>query len=174
MAVAGAGKLHRVLTRLVVVALAMAGAVAVARGDFAADRAECADKLMGLATCLTYVQATATAPSPTPDCCAGLKTVVTASKKCLCVLVKDRDDPALGFQINVTRAMDLPDNCKFTATFSDCPSTYLLPSTVIVSALASATSTLLLASRNTVRAVPAAEATVRPNLAAPWYSTCYG
>jgi hypothetical protein len=122
MAVAGAGKLHRVLTRLVVVALA--GAVAVARGDFTADRAECADKLMGLATCLTYVQATATARSPTPDCCAGLKAVVTASKKCMCVLVKDRDEPALGFKINVTRAMDLPDNCNFPATFSDCPSTW--------------------------------------------------
>ncbi|GJM96966.1 hypothetical protein PR202_ga13851 [Eleusine coracana subsp. coracana] len=74
-----------------------------AMGDFAADRAECADKLMGLATCLTYVQTKATARSPTPDCCAGLKQVVTASKKCLCVLVKDRDEPALGFQINVTR-----------------------------------------------------------------------
>jgi hypothetical protein len=107
-----------------VVALIMlaCGAVVAVCGDFAADRAECVDKLMGLAPCLTYVQATAR--SPTPDCCAGLKTVVTASKKCMCVLVRDRDEPALGFQINVTRAMDLPDNCNFPATFSDCPSTY--------------------------------------------------
>jgi hypothetical protein len=109
---------------LVALVMLGGGAVAVVRGDFAADRAECADKLMGLAPCLTYVQATATARSPTPDCCAGLKAVVTASKKCMCVLVKDRDEPALGFKINVTRAMDLPDNCNFPATFSDCPSTW--------------------------------------------------
>ncbi|TVU44528.1 hypothetical protein EJB05_03973 [Eragrostis curvula] len=103
------------------VVLAMAAGPAVVRGDFAADRAECADKLMGLATCVTYVQAKATAREPTPDCCAGLKQVVTASKKCLCVLVKDRNEPALGIQINVTRAMDLPDTCNFPAIFSDCP-----------------------------------------------------
>jgi len=104
----------------VLVAAALAG---VASGDFAADRAECANQLMGLATCLTFVQEKATARAPTPDCCAGLKQVVAASKKCMCVLVKDRDEPALGFKINVTRAMDLPPLCNYPATFSDCPST---------------------------------------------------
>ncbi|KAL6894280.1 hypothetical protein ACP4OV_008378 [Aristida adscensionis] len=105
----------------VAAAVAMMMGAAPARGDFAADKAECANQLMGLATCLTYVQATATARAPTPDCCAGLKQVVTASKKCMCVLVKDRDEPALGFKINVTRAMDLPATCNYPATFSDCP-----------------------------------------------------
>jgi hypothetical protein len=105
---------------MVVVAAALA---VTAMGDFAADREECANQLMGLATCLTFVQATATARAPTPDCCAGLKQVVSASKKCMCVLVKDRDEPALGFKINVTRAMDLPALCNYAATFSDCPST---------------------------------------------------
>ncbi|CAL4944954.1 unnamed protein product [Urochloa decumbens] len=102
-------------------ALAVAMMAGVASGDFAADRAECADKLMGLATCLTFVQDKATARAPTPDCCAGLKQVVSASKKCMCVLVKDRDEPALGFKINVTRAMDLPSICNYPAIFSDCP-----------------------------------------------------
>ncbi|XP_039831646.1 non-specific lipid transfer protein GPI-anchored 14-like isoform X2 [Panicum virgatum] len=102
----------------VLVVAALAG---VASGDFAADRAECANQLMGLATCLTFVQEKATARAPTPDCCAGLKQVVAASKKCMCVLVKDRDEPALGFKINVTRAMDLPPLCNYPATFSDCP-----------------------------------------------------
>ncbi|KAJ1293135.1 hypothetical protein BS78_01G044800 [Paspalum vaginatum] len=103
------------------IAVAALMLAAVARADFAADRAECANQLMGLATCLTYVQDTATARAPTPDCCAGLKQVVAASKKCMCVLVKDRDEPALGFKINVTRAMDLPAICNDPATFSDCP-----------------------------------------------------
>ncbi|WVZ60912.1 hypothetical protein U9M48_010871 [Paspalum notatum var. saurae] len=107
-------------TAAAVIAVVMMLGVA-ARADFAADRAECADQLMGLATCLTYVQDKATARAPTPDCCAGLKQVVAASKKCMCVLVKDRDEPALGFKINVTRAMDLPSLCNNPATFSDCP-----------------------------------------------------
>lgn len=97
------------------------GLVGPAGADFAADRAECADRLMGLATCLTFVEATATARAPTPDCCSGFKTVLGASKKCLCVLVKDRDEPALGLKINVTRAMNLPSACSIPATFSDCP-----------------------------------------------------
>ncbi|ONM10454.1 Lipid binding protein [Zea mays] len=109
-------------TALVMVAAVLAVSWAgVARADFAQDRAMCADRLMGLATCLTFVQDKATARAPTPDCCAGLKQVVAASKLCMCVLVKDRDEPALGFKINVTRAMDLPSLCSNPATFSDCP-----------------------------------------------------
>ncbi|GJN24840.1 hypothetical protein PR202_gb12608 [Eleusine coracana subsp. coracana] len=92
-------------------------------GDFAADRAECSDKLVGLATCLTYVQEHATAVAPTPDCCAGLKTVLQTSRKCLCVLVKDKDDPNLGLKINVSKALGLPAVCKASANISDCPST---------------------------------------------------
>nr|CAB3497805.1 unnamed protein product [Digitaria exilis] len=123
MAFARSGKRSSSFRAIAAVApllLLLAGA---ASGDFAADRAECAGQLMGLATCLTFVQEKATARAPTPDCCAGLKQVVAASKKCMCVLVKDRDEPALGFKINVTRAMDLPSLCNDPATFSDCPST---------------------------------------------------
>jgi hypothetical protein len=106
---------------MLAVAMVMAAAVQLASADFAADRAECADQLMGLATCLTYVQATATVRAPTPDCCSGFRQVLGASKKCMCVLVKDRDEPALGLKINVTRAMNLPSACSIPATFSDCP-----------------------------------------------------
>lgn len=107
----------------VVAALMAVAAVLVglAGADFAADRAECADKLMGLATCLTYVQLAATARTPTPDCCSGFRQVLGTSKKCLCVLVKDRDEPTLGVKFNVTRAMNLPSACNIPATFSDCP-----------------------------------------------------
>ncbi|KAG8098635.1 hypothetical protein GUJ93_ZPchr0013g36141 [Zizania palustris] len=104
-----------------VVVVAMMAAVVA--GDFAADRAECADKLMPLATCLTFVEEKATARAPTRDCCAGFGQVLAGTKKCLCVLVKDRDEPALGFRINVTRALNLPSSCSTPATFSDCPNT---------------------------------------------------
>ncbi|CAL5066566.1 unnamed protein product [Urochloa decumbens] len=100
---------------MVIVSSAAAGV----GGDFAADRAECSDKLVALATCLTYVQDEAAAP--TPDCCAGLKTVLQTSRKCLCVLVKDKDDPSLGLKLNVTKALGLPAVCNAPANISDCP-----------------------------------------------------
>ncbi|XP_062188716.1 non-specific lipid transfer protein GPI-anchored 14-like [Phragmites australis] len=114
------------LAAVVVVVAAMA--VVGVGGDFAADRAECSDKLVGLATCLTYVQdEAAAAAAPTPDCCAGLKTVLQTSRKCLCVLVKDKDDPNLGLKINVTRALGLPAVCNKPANISDCPKLLNLP-----------------------------------------------
>ncbi|KAK3124716.1 hypothetical protein QOZ80_7BG0591170 [Eleusine coracana subsp. coracana] len=106
---------------VVVAAVAVMMMVVGVGGDFAADRAECSDKLVGLATCLTYVQEHATAVAPTPDCCAGLKTVLQTSRKCLCVLVKDKDDPNLGLKINVSKALGLPAVCKASANISDCP-----------------------------------------------------
>ena len=107
-----------------VIAAVVAMAVAGVGGDFAADRAECSDKLVSLATCLTFVQGQS--PAPTPDCCAGLKTVLQTGRKCLCVLVKDRDDPNLGLKINVTRALGLPAACSAPSNISDCPSTSTL------------------------------------------------
>ncbi|KAG8081029.1 hypothetical protein GUJ93_ZPchr0007g6120 [Zizania palustris] len=77
---------------LMAVAVAVMSVATGVAGDIAADRAECSNTLIGLATCLTYVQDEAVAP--TPDCCAGLKTLLQTSRKCLCVLVKDRDDPS--------------------------------------------------------------------------------
>ncbi|KAM0950040.1 putative plant non-specific lipid-transfer protein/Par allergen [Dioscorea sansibarensis] len=87
--------------------------------DFAGDQAECGDQLVGLAGCLPYVQGDA--KSPTPDCCTGLKAVLSKSPKCLCVLIKDRDDPQLGLKINVTLAVTLPSACGAHAYISKCP-----------------------------------------------------
>ncbi|XP_060196752.1 non-specific lipid transfer protein GPI-anchored 14 [Lycium barbarum] len=79
------------------------------RADIDKDKEECANQLVGLATCLPY--ASGQAKAPTPDCCTGLKEVLDKSKKCLCILVKDRDDPSLGLKINATRALSLPTLC---------------------------------------------------------------
>ncbi|XP_020590845.1 protein YLS3-like [Phalaenopsis equestris] len=102
--------------------LLLAGA---AKSDFAKDREECANTLAGLATCLTYVQGSSAVP--TPDCCAGLKGVLSSSPKCLCVLIKDRDNPSLGVHINLTRALILPETCKASANISHCPELLNLP-----------------------------------------------
>ena len=82
------------------------------------DRAECADQVVGLATCLPYVGGEAKAP--TPDCCSGLKLVLDKSRKCLCVLIKDRDDPSLGLKVNLTLALGLPSACHAPADIKDC------------------------------------------------------
>ncbi|CAK9185197.1 unnamed protein product, partial [Ilex paraguariensis] len=90
-----------------------------ANSDIAKDREECANQLVALATCLPYVGGDSKAP--TPDCCTGLQQVLQKSKKCLCILVKDRNDPSLGLKINATRALSLPDQCHAPANISGCP-----------------------------------------------------
>ncbi|XP_010544520.1 PREDICTED: protein YLS3-like [Tarenaya hassleriana] len=89
-------------------------------GDKAQDKEECTQELVGLATCLTYVQGQAKAP--TPDCCSGLRQVLKTNKKCLCELIRDRNDPDLGLQINVSLALGLPSVCHAAADVTKCPS----------------------------------------------------
>ncbi|XP_019414694.1 PREDICTED: protein YLS3-like isoform X2 [Lupinus angustifolius] len=89
-----------------------------ARSDLSKDRDECADKLVGLANCLPYVGGEV--KTPTIDCCSGLKVVLDTSKKCICILIKDRDDPTLGFKINATLAVQLPTACHTPANISQC------------------------------------------------------
>lgn len=94
--------------------------LALSTSDDSKDKEDCTQSLAGLATCLPYVGGTA--KSPTPDCCNGLKQVLKTSKKCLCVVIKDANDPAkLGLSINVTLALTLPDVCNAPANISQCP-----------------------------------------------------
>lgn len=99
--------------------------VSFVAGDGEKDKEECTQQLAGMATCLPYVSGDAKAP--TPDCCSGLKEVLKNDKKCLCVIVKDRNDPDLGLQINVTLALGLPDVCHAPANVSNCPGKSNLP-----------------------------------------------
>ncbi|XP_028765911.1 protein YLS3 [Neltuma alba] len=93
--------------------------------DLAQDRAECADKLVGLSGCLSYVSGEAKAP--TIDCCNGFKDVLEKSKKCICLLIKDRNDPNLGLKINATLAVKLPSLCHAPANITECVNLLHLP-----------------------------------------------
>ncbi|GAA0143927.1 hypothetical protein LIER_42783 [Lithospermum erythrorhizon] len=97
--------------------------LAYVKCDTAKDKEECTQQLVGLATCLPYVGGNA--KSPTPDCCNGLKQVLKTNKKCLCVIVEDRNDPDLGLDINVTLALGLPSVCNAPANITKCPGKYL-------------------------------------------------
>lgn len=90
-----------------------------AAGDDAKDKQDCTNSLVGLATCLPYVGGNT--KSPTPDCCNGLKQVLKDDKKCLCLIIKDRNDPQIGININVTLALGLPAVCQAPANISNCP-----------------------------------------------------
>ncbi|XP_061369623.1 non-specific lipid transfer protein GPI-anchored 14-like [Gastrolobium bilobum] len=107
----------KALAHLLLLASMIVGSVL---GDSSKDKEECTEQLAGLATCLPYVGGEAKAP--TPDCCSGLKQVLKSNKKCLCVIIKDRNDPDLGgLQINVTLALSLPTVCNAPANISKCP-----------------------------------------------------
>ncbi|KAF5197328.1 Yls3 [Thalictrum thalictroides] len=56
-----------------------------------------------------------------------MKEVLVKSKKCLCLLVKNRNDPTLGLKINATLALNLPSVCKSDVTIADCPALLHLP-----------------------------------------------
>ncbi|KAJ0974186.1 hypothetical protein J5N97_016151 [Dioscorea zingiberensis] len=108
--------------------LLVLGFIGAARSDFASDRAECTDQLVGLASCLSFVQSTdIETPTPMPDCCSDFKGVVGKSFKCLCVLIKDRDEPQLGIKVNVTRALMLPAKCNAPVNVTDCPRLLKVP-----------------------------------------------
>lgn len=110
---------HFAFKLLLLTLLLTSPAVRLVTADAEKDKEECTQQLAGMATCLPYVSGDA--KSPTPDCCNGLKEVLKSNKKCLCVIVKDRNDPDLGLQINVTLALGLPDSCHASANVSNCP-----------------------------------------------------
>ncbi|KAL8161860.1 hypothetical protein V2J09_013349 [Rumex salicifolius] len=113
----GALSLSRWVTAAALVALAVAAAAA---GDdqFTKDKQECAPHLVVLSPCLSYVGGKA--KTPTMDCCIDLKQVLTTSKKCICLLVKYRNEPGLGVKIDVNLALGLPAVCHATPIY-DCP-----------------------------------------------------
>lgn len=102
--------------------LGLAVLIGFGSSNFDQDKADCADKLVGLATCVPFVEGNA--KSPTPDCCTGFKQVVDKSSKCLCVLIKDRNDPSLGFKINATLALQLPSDCHTPFNVTSCIGKY--------------------------------------------------
>lgn len=90
--------------------------------DIEKDMDQCENQLTALGPCLSYVQGGA--KTPTLDCCAGLKQVLQKSKVCLCILIKDRDNPKLGLKLNATLAMGLPGRCNAPSNVNECPCKY--------------------------------------------------
>ncbi|CAN8288004.1 unnamed protein product [Cochlearia groenlandica] len=81
--------------------------------DLDKDRDECTSQLIALSPCLPYVGGNAKAP--TKDCCGGFGQVITKSEKCVCILIKDKDDPNLGLKVDPSLAAHIPTACHITA-----------------------------------------------------------
>ncbi|XP_058744328.1 non-specific lipid transfer protein GPI-anchored 14-like [Vicia villosa] len=94
--------------------------IGIGMSDSSKDKQECTEQLASLATCLPYVEGEG--KTPATDCCDGLKTLLKTNEKCLCLIIKDRNDPDLGgIVINVTLALNLPKVCNAPANVSRCP-----------------------------------------------------
>ncbi|XP_057732147.1 non-specific lipid transfer protein GPI-anchored 14-like isoform X2 [Arachis stenosperma] len=105
-------------SKLVLITIALI-LISNAMGDSAQEKQKCAEQLTNTATCLPYLGGDANAP--TSDCCSGLIESLKNNKKCVCLILKDRDDPDLGLKINITLALGLPSLCKASDNFSQCP-----------------------------------------------------
>ncbi|KAL2334686.1 hypothetical protein Fmac_015899 [Flemingia macrophylla] len=61
------------------------------------------------------------AKAPTADCCSALKQAIKTNKKCVCLVLKHRDDPDLRLIINISITVGLPSICKVPDNISECP-----------------------------------------------------
>nr|KJB66107.1 hypothetical protein B456_010G127100 [Gossypium raimondii] len=103
---------HQTSTLSLIFLLMMPG---FALSDVNQDKAECSNQLVGLAPCLPYVGGEA--KTPTIDCCSGLKQVLDKSKKCLCVLIKDKDDPTSASMAECISLLHLAPNSQEAKLF---------------------------------------------------------
>ncbi|GAV87084.1 LTP_2 domain-containing protein [Cephalotus follicularis] len=99
--------------------------VGFASSNINQDKEECLPQLTPIFPCLPFVGGNA--ETPTPDCCGGLKGIVNRNKTCLCILIKDRNDPNLGYKIVTSYIAQLPSFCHVAANISDCISLLHLP-----------------------------------------------
>ncbi|XAR68614.1 hypothetical protein NMG60_11003806 [Bertholletia excelsa] len=88
--------------------------------DLNQDKNECKDQLVAFSPCLSY--ASGESKAPTAACCVEMNKDFNTNKRCLCLLVKDRNEPNLGLTINATQALGLPYVCHVAgANISECP-----------------------------------------------------
>ncbi|KAI6695889.1 hypothetical protein NL676_023599 [Syzygium grande] len=87
--------------------------------DLASDKQECGSQLVNLSPCLPFVSGEGKAPSVA--CCENLRKDSAEDKKCLCMLIRDRNEPDLGFKMNATLALSLPSICHAAVNVSHCP-----------------------------------------------------
>ncbi|GAA0179149.1 hypothetical protein LIER_42202 [Lithospermum erythrorhizon] len=74
---------------------------------------DCSIVIVNLAECLSFVRAGSTTKKPEGACCNGLKTVLKTNPECICEGFKN--SAQFGIDLNVTKALTLPQACKVSA-----------------------------------------------------------
>ncbi|OMO71166.1 hypothetical protein CCACVL1_18397 [Corchorus capsularis] len=74
--------------------------------------ADCLTNLLNMSDCLTYVTAGSNLTKPDKACCPELAGLVESSPQCLCLLLDKNATSSYGIDIDMTKALNLPNVCK--------------------------------------------------------------
>ncbi|XP_010259100.1 PREDICTED: non-specific lipid-transfer protein-like protein At2g13820 [Nelumbo nucifera] len=86
--------------------------------ELAVAQLACTSALISMAPCTNFI--TGNFSTPTVSCCTNFENVVKTQPECLCTVINGTTTP-LGFNINQTRAMELPTACNVqTPPVSQC------------------------------------------------------
>lgn len=84
-----------------------------AAGPATSGEMDCMTVLVNMSSCLTYVEQGSNYTKPDKECCPALAGLLDSNPICLCQLLGDPDK--IGIQIDVNRALKLPNICKLDA-----------------------------------------------------------
>ncbi|XP_042466253.1 uncharacterized protein LOC122048795 [Zingiber officinale] len=92
---------------------------AVAAAPSPSPTEDCSSALLSLSGCLSFVEQGSSEARPQKRCCSGLNEVAGEQESCLCVAFSQ--GAAMGFRINMTRALALPSYCAVSVPpLADC------------------------------------------------------
>ncbi|KAK9926270.1 hypothetical protein M0R45_023511 [Rubus argutus] len=120
--------------------------------------AQCAPRLLPLATCAPFVQGTA--PSPAQSCCDNLILVYSQQPSCLCLLLNGTT--LSSFPINTTLALQLPALCTLPVDASACLRAQVPPSSPSSQVSFGANNSTV--TNSTVASSPMVQAAPRPTM----------
>ncbi|XVF69361.1 hypothetical protein PTKIN_Ptkin11bG0075400 [Pterospermum kingtungense] len=90
----------------------MALAPSVATGPSAeAPTTDCLTNLLNLSDCLSYVTAGSKQKTPDKNCCPELAGLVESNPQCLCYLLDKNATSSYGINVDMKRALNLPNVC---------------------------------------------------------------
>ncbi|VVA92151.1 unnamed protein product [Arabis nemorensis] len=69
--------------------------------------------------CLSYITIGSNDTKPVKSCCVGIESVIEYNPQCVCFGLASSSQ--LGFELNNTRALDMPKTCKLPVTPPHCP-----------------------------------------------------
>ncbi|OMO77190.1 hypothetical protein COLO4_25284 [Corchorus olitorius] len=73
---------------------------------------DCLTNLLNMSDCLTYVTAGSNLTKPDKACCPELAGLVESSPQCLCLLLDKNATSSYGIDIDMSKALNLPNVCK--------------------------------------------------------------